>query len=97
MILVLSYFNRSHQEIFVETTYNIDWDDDDDEEGFYNSEEYEIVVYTLKLIILQQYFGDEYTSDIDDNQAKYEEVFDEQFEYTITVIPGKKNQNKKMD
>jgi hypothetical protein len=86
MILVLSYFNRSHQEIFVETTYDIDWDDDDEEE-FYDSDEYKTQVYTLKLVILQQYYGDEYKSEIVDNQAKYEEVFDEQFEYTITVIP----------
>ena len=86
MILVLSYFNRSHQEIFVETTYDIDWDDDD-EEGFYDSDEYKTQVYTLKLLILQQYYGDEYKSEIVDNQAKYEEVFDEQFEYTINAIP----------
>ena len=86
MILVLSYFNRSHQEIFVETTYDIDWDDDD-EEGFYDSDEYKTQVYTLKLLILQQYYGDEYKSEIVDNQAHYEAEFDEQFEYTITVIP----------
>lgn len=86
MLIVLSYFNRSHQEIFIETLYDIDWDNDD-EEGFYDSDEYNSNVYSLKLIILQEYYGDEYKSEIVDNKEKYEEDFDEFFEYTVTVIP----------
>jgi hypothetical protein len=86
MILILAYFNRSHQEIFIETTYDIDWSNDD-EEGFYKSDEYKLQVYTLKLIVLQKYYGDEYKSEVVDNQEKYEEDFNEHFEYNVWVIP----------
>ena len=88
MILFLAYFNRSHQELLAETIDNVDWDDDD-KEGYYKSEQMKKDVYSLKLIILQQYYGDEFKSEVVDRQEKNEKYFDEHFEYNVWLIPRK--------
>lgn len=82
MKLVLAYFNNSHQEVYIETL-----DTDYDDKELYEKSDRKITdEYSLKLIILQNYFTGEYKNDIVDNQEQYENDFDEFFTYNFYVI-----------
>lgn len=82
MKLVLAYFNNSHQDVYIETL-----DTDYDDKELYEKSDRKITdEYSLKLIILQNYFTGEYKNDIVDNQEQYENDFDEFFTYNFYVI-----------
>lgn len=61
----------------------VDWNDDI--EGYKNSDNIKADLYSLKLIALQEHYGDKFKSDIVDNQLEYEKFFEDNFEFAFDV------------
>jgi hypothetical protein len=64
---------------------NVDWDDDD-QEGYYESDLIKTDLYSLKLEILGDYYGDKFKKEVVDNQEEYEKFFEDNFVFNFDVI-----------
>jgi hypothetical protein len=73
MKLVIAYYLKEESE-FIYFEYLEDIDD------------VKIGLYSLKLIILQNYYGAKYKIDVVDNQEEYERFFDEHFSYNYDTL-----------
>ena len=85
--LILAYYLKEEPDLilFDENSGEIDWDDDD-LEGYYESNLIKIDLYSLKLDVLIDYYGDKYRNEIVDNQEEYEKFFDTNFVYNFFVL-----------
>ena len=90
MILIVAYYLKDKPELIHFTSLpNIDIDDGFSRfinlDNYYNSKLFKEDLYSLKLDILQDYYGDRYKSEVVDNQKQYEKDFDEFFVFNYYV------------
>jgi len=92
MKLILAYYLKEEQNfIRFETLDDIDIDDGFsrfiDIDNYINNtgDMIRTDLYTLRLVILEKYYGDKFKSEVVDNQEQYEAFFDEKFVYNFEV------------
>ena len=85
MILIVAYYLKNKPELINFTSLpNIN--NDLELENYYNSKLINTDLYSLKLDILQEYYGDKYKNEVVDNQKQYEKDFDEFFVFNYFVV-----------
>lgn len=92
MILIIAYYLKEEpNKILFESLANIELDD-----GFSrfltidhymnNRNLFRTDLYSLMIVILNQYCNNQYTNDIEENQEEYERVFKDKFVYNFVII-----------
>ena len=84
MILVIAYYLKVKPELIHFT--HMPYTDGCSLELDYQNSKLNIDLYSLKLDILHDYYGDKYKNEVVDNQKQYEKDFDEYFTFNYFVV-----------